>query len=306
LLTASAPAAAPVPGKIGYLHPTTIDPNHTTLRLVSSVWRRSGYIEGQTVLLRSAAGDRARLPGLARELVDLGAGVLIVVGAPTLRAATTATQVPLVAIDLETDPVRAGYAATVARPGGRVTGLFMDLPDLAGKWIELLKEAVPHVNQVVLAWDPVTSRDQMEVSHEVARKAGLEAVVIEVSSASDYARAFGTFSRKPVGIIQLTTPGSNPWFTGVASAAVDARLPIVTFQKSNAQAGALLSYGPVQELYFPRAAALADRILRGATAGELPIERPTSFELVINQGTARQLGLSLPQSLLARADVVFD
>jgi putative ABC transport system substrate-binding protein len=301
-------AAAQAPGKLGYLHPATIDPGHSTLRAVSGAWRRLGYVDGESVFMRSAAGDRMRLPGLAQELAGLGVGALIVVGAPTLRAAVNATKdVPLVAIDLETDPVRAGYAASFARPGGRVTGLFMDLPGIAGKWIELLTEAAPRVRKVALAWDPETSPDQKDVSIDAALRRGLEPLVLEVKSAADYRHRLAALPNDgSVGVIQLTTPGSNPWFDDVAASALRSRLPLVTFQKSNARSGALLSYGPVHAAYFPRAAEMADRILRGAKASALPIEGPTNFELALNLGTARQLGLSLPQSLLVRADDVID
>jgi putative ABC transport system substrate-binding protein len=297
-----------VPGKIGYLHLTTIDPDHKTLVLLRSVWQERGYVEGESVFLRSAGGDVARLPSLVAELIGLGVGVLIVVGAGPVRAASQVTKtVPIVAIDLETDPVHAGYAASVSRPGGNITGLFMDLPSIAGKWIELLREAVPGIRRAGLIWDRTTSRDQLDKAMAAAQAVGLEAAVIEAHPSNAYDDIFADFQKgKPAGIVQLTAPGTAPTFADVAAAAIRHKLPLITFLKTNAQNGALICYGPVQELYFPRAAVLADRILRGAKVGELPIERPTNFEFIINLGTAKALGLGVPPALLALADEVIE
>jgi len=296
------------PGKIGYLHPTTIDPKHKTLTMLRSAWQERGYVEGESVFLRSAGGDLSRLPSLVAELIGLGVGVLIVVGAAPVRAASQATRtVPIVAIDMETDPVHAGYAASVPRPGGNITGLFMDLPSIAGKWIELLREAVPGVKRVGLVWDRTTSRDQLDTATAAAQAVGLEAAVIEARPSNAYDDVFADFQKgKPAGIVQLTSPGTAPSFADVAAAAIRHKLPVITFLKTNAKNGALICYGPVQESYFPRAAILADKILRGAKVGELPIERPARFELVINLRTAKALGLTVPPTLLARADEVIE
>ena len=130
--------------KMGYLHPRTIAPDHPTLVILRAAWRKLGYLEGETVLLRSAQDDLRRIPALLNELVGLDVGVVIVVGAAVVYAASQATRtLPLVAIDLETDPVRARYAASFARPGGNVTGLFLDQPSIAGKWIDLLRGRCP-------------------------------------------------------------------------------------------------------------------------------------------------------------------
>ena len=226
-------------GKIGYLHPRLVTPDHATLVALRSAWQPLGYVEGETELLRSAEGDMRRVPGLVAEMVAQGAGVLIVVGAAALRAADRAVRqastdqrgpTPIVAIDLESDPVREGYAASLGRPGGHVTGLFLDQPSLAGKWIDLLREASP---------------------------------------------ALG-------------------------------RLPTTTFQSAAVRAGLMLSYGPLNDTYLPRAALMADKILRGARPADLPIERPSRYEFVINLKTAKALGLTIPQALLLLADEVIE
>jgi putative tryptophan/tyrosine transport system substrate-binding protein len=295
-----------VPGKIGYLHPRTVAPDHATLVILRTAWRKLGYVEGETVLLRSADDDAARLPLLVKELIAQGAGVLIVVGAAAVRAASQATKtVPIVAIDLETDPVRAGYAASYARPGGNVTGLFLDQPSLAGKWIDLLREAAPGVERIALLWDRSTGVDQLEIAKSVARAKGFEAVVLELGTIRNFDDALRGLGGKPrTGIVPMTSPGFVVVAASLAAAAQKYRLPTVGFLKTYARAGVLMSYGPIQEAYFPRAVTYADKILKGANAGDLPIEGPDHFELVINLKTARALGLTIPQSLLLRADEV--
>jgi len=289
-----------VPGKIGYLHPTTIDPHHETLAQLATVWRERGYVEGESVFLRSAGGDLARLPQLVTELIGLGVGVLIVVGAAPVRAASQATKtVPIVAIDLETDPVHAGYAASISRPGGNVTGLFMDLASLAGKWIELIRGAAPGIQRVALIWDKTTSRDQLDAAIAAASTVGLEAMVIETRPSNEYEDVFASLQKgKPTGLVQLTSPGTIKTFPSIAKTAIAHKLPITTYLKTNVKNGALIGYGPVIEGYFSRAAILADKILRGAKAGELPIERPARFELIINLRTAKALGLTVPPTLV--------
>ncbi len=295
-----------VPGKIGYLHPRTVAPDHPTLLVLRAAWRELGYVEGDTVLLHSADDDASRLPLLVNDLIAQGAGVLIVVGAAAVRAASQATKnVPIVAIDLETDPVRAGYAASYARPGGNVTGLFLDQPSLAGKWIDLLREAAPDVGRLVLLWDRSTGVDQLEIAKAAARAKGFDALVLELGTIRNFDDALRGLSGKPrTGIVPMSSPGFVVVAPSFATAAQKYRLPTIAFLKAYARAGVLMSYGPIQEDYFPRSVAFADKILKGAKAGELPIESPDRFELVINLKTAKAIGLNIPPSLLLRADEV--
>ena len=302
-----ASAQSPGPRKIGYLHSRTVAPNSSTLTALRAVWERLGYSEPETVVLRSADGDEARLPELAAELVDLAARVLIAVGPAAVKAATAVGKVPVVAIDLETDPIRSGMAASFSRPGGNVTGLFLDQPSLAGKWVELLREAVPSIERVALLWQPGTPRDQLEAAVAAARERGLSSVVLEVLP-QDSASAVLVLTGGPkTGIVRLGSPGFLPMHgTALADAATRIGMPTISFLKQHARAGLLMSYGPNQEAYFGRAAILADRILRGERPGDLPIERPTHFEFALNLGAARALGLTIPASLLARADEVIE
>ncbi len=296
------------PGKIGYLHPRTARPDSLTLTILRPAWQRLGYVEGDSFLLRSAEDDLDRIPALAAELMRLGAGVLIVVGAAAVRAATKAAPaMPIVAIDLETDPVRAGLAASFSRPGGNVTGLFLDQPSLAAKWIELLREADPSIARVAIVRDPSTPRDQLDVAVDAARTKRIEAVVLELRAADGFEIAFSRLVGAPrTGIVQLGSPGFAVVAEAFAAAALRHRLPTIAFLRAYAVSGTLLTYGPNQEAYFSRAAVLADRILHGTKAGDIPIERPDRFELAINLKTAKALGVELPASLFAQADEVIE
>ena len=305
---AAAAQLKPVPGKIGYLHPVTLA--NISLAILKGAWRERGYVEGESVFLRSAEGDFSRLPHLVAELIALQVGALIVVGAPAVQAASRATKtVPIVAIDLETDPVHVGYAASLSRPGGNVTGLFMDLPSLAGKWIQLLREAAPRIRRVALIWDKTTGRDQLDTAIEAAKAVGLEATVVEWRSPGDYESVFARLQQEqPTGLVLLTAPGMFPlMFSSITSPAIAHKLPTIAPGKNYAMNGALMSYAPVVETYFPRAVILADRILRGEKPGDLPIERPAkNFELVLNLRTAKEMGLTIPQPLVDRADEVIE
>jgi len=294
------------PGKIGYLHPKSVAPEHPTLKVLSAAWQPLGYVAGDSLLLRSADDDVRRVPALVAELIDLGAGVLIVNGAAAVRAASRETRTtPIVAIDLETDPVRAGLAASLARPEGNVTGLFMDQPSIAGKWIDLLREAAPDIVRLAILWDRSTGLHQLEVAKGVARGKGVDAVVLELGAIKSYDDALRALAGKPrTGIVQLSSSGFIALAASFAAAAQKHRLPAISFLKDYARSGVLMIYGPIRELYFPRAVFIADKILSGAKAGETPIEAPDRFELVINLKTATAMGRTMPQALLLRADEV--
>jgi putative tryptophan/tyrosine transport system substrate-binding protein len=300
--------AQAVAGKIGYLHPITVSPTHVTFSLLQREWRRLGYVDGETVLARSGEGDPQRLPDLVRDLIDRGAGVLIVVGADAVRAAAKVTATtPIVAIDMETDPVQTGLIRSYARPGGNVTGLFLDMPSLATKWIELMREMVPTLDRIAFAWQPSTGRSQLDMALGVAQGLKMEATVLEFDISDDFAAKFSSLAgAKRTGIIQLTFPGITTVAEKFAAAAEKYRLPTMAFLRSAAKGGLLMSYGPNQEDYFPRAVQIADRILRGDKVAGVPVEGPSKFEFIINLRTARAIGLSVAPTLLTRADEVIE
>ena len=295
-------------GKIGYVHPITINPGHVTFSMLSKEWQRLGYVEGETLLARSSEQDPERLPAIFRDLIDKGVGVLVVVGADAVRvAAATIKTTPIVAIDMETDPIQTGLITNYAQPGGNVTGLFLDLPSLATKWIELMREVEPRLERIAFAWQRSTGRSQLDIALNAARSLGIEAVVVETELSDDFkAKLSNLAGPKRTGIIQLTFPGLTTVSARYAAAAQIHGLPTMAFLSSTVKTGFLMSYGPNQEAYFPRAIQIADRILRGDKVGNVPIERPTKFEFVLNLKTANALGLTVPPMLLARADEVIE
>jgi putative ABC transport system substrate-binding protein len=294
--------------KIGYVHPVTISPSHVTFAMLRKEWLRLGYVEGETFLARSAEGKLERLPAIIRDLIEKDVDVLVLVGADSVRvAAATTKTIPIVAIDMETDPVQTGLVASFARPGGNVTGLFLDLPSLATKWIELMREAIPDIERIAFAWQPSMGRTQLDVALNAARTLGVEAIVLETSTTDDFAKSFSVLAGpKRTGVILLTFPGFATVSARYAAAAQLHGLPTMTFLRYPTKDGILMSYGPKQEEYFPRAIQIADRILRGDSASNLPIERPTKFEFVLNLKTAKALGISMSPSLLVRADEVIE
>ena len=297
----------PTPGKIGYLHPRTVARGSPTVAALRPAWEKLGYSEPESVLLMSAEGDEARLPELAAELVRRGVGVLIAVGPAAVSAASRVGSAPVVAIDQETDPVRSGLIASFGRPGGNVTGLFVDQPGLAGKMIDLLKEAATSIRRVAIVESANTTRDQLEAALGAARARALDAITITSRGPDTYEAAFADLGRDvPTGVVQLGTPGFILDARSFALAAQKHRIPNIAFLKVYVREGILMSYGPRQEAYFPRAVMLADKILKGQRPADLPVEQPVEFEFAINLKTAQAIGLEIPSTLLARADEVIE
>jgi len=293
--------------RIGYVH-TLGTSLPLSVSLLRPVWQQLGYVEGETIFLRGAEGDPSRLPGLVQELLDLQVRVLIVVGPAALRVAQGATSTtPIVAMDLETDPIRSGYARAFGRPGGNVTGLFLDQPLIAGKWLEILKEVLPSIERVALIWDPNSGTDQLRAAQDAARAIGVSTIVLEVRRTDGYDLAFESLNgHEGTGVVQLGTPVLTAPAAALGAAAAKYRLPTISFYTPHVRAGALIGYGPDLQTYFPRAAVMADKIVKGASPADLPIEQPTKFELVVNLKTARSLGIIIPPILHARADEVIE
>jgi putative ABC transport system substrate-binding protein len=261
-----------------------------------------GYVEGETILLRTAQGDLSRLPELVRELVGLGVGVLVVVGLPAAKAAlSVAPNMPIVAIDLETDPIKAGFVDSWAKPGRNLTGLFLDQTSLTGKLVALMREVVPGLRKLAVVWDPNTPPDQLEAARIAAGAAGFRARTLTLGRPEEFRDAFAKLESDS-GVLLLASPAltANPAL--FAAAALEFRLPSISIWKPNAKAGGLLTYGPALGPYFPRAIRMADTILSGTKPGEIPIEGPDRYELVVNLKTAGQLGIEVPPSVTAMAD----
>jgi putative ABC transport system substrate-binding protein len=277
--------------------------------------RELGYAEGRNVVIeyRDAEGKSERLPALAAELVALKVDV-IVTGGGTLAAlaAKQATKtLPIVFVSVG-DPVTSGLVISLARPGGNATGLSVIAPELAGKRLELITLAVPAVRQVAALWQPGslperTQEDYLEGVEVAARALGVRLQKVEARSPVDIDRAFSAMTRARVdALLVLSSLMLSSERRRLADLAAKNRLPTMFSFRAYVDAGGLMSYGPSVADLFRRAATYVDRILKGAKPADLPVEQPRKFELVINLRAARALGLTIPQSVLARADHVIE
>jgi putative tryptophan/tyrosine transport system substrate-binding protein len=274
--------------------------------------RELGYIEGKTVLLEvRLSGDAVeRLPQLARELVALKPDVIVATNDVAIASVRRETQTIPIVMAFSSDPAGAGFVASLARPGGNVTGLSTLSPETSGKRLELLREAVPGLSRVALLWTPDSRGNLLDYkeTEAVARSLHVELQSIELFRVEDLDRAFSAVTK---GRAQaLIVPAGNPIIIArqdqVASFAQRSRLPSIHGARQYVDNGGLMSYGPSTAELFRRAATYVDKILKGAKPADLPVEQPTQFELVINLKTAKVLGLNIPQSLLARADEIIE
>jgi len=303
-LAAQSQSAARVP-RIGYLSLSSSDPIRQAL---FQGLRDLGYIEGQSIRVeyRSAEGRLDRLENLATDLARLKPNVVVVGGTAATKAVKAAmASTPVVAVT--GDPVGAGFAATLAHPGGQITGLALLSPDMSTKWIELVSEIVPRASRIALLVEPEAGRNQLPAIEPAAQGLRLQLLRLDIRRPEDIAPAFEEAARQGADAI---VPLSSPVFANlrerIVALAARYRLPAVYEDRLFAEAGGLLSYGPSLAAVYRRAASYVDRILKGAKPGDLPIEQPTKFELVINLKTAKALGLTIPPSVLARADEVIE
>jgi putative ABC transport system substrate-binding protein len=293
---------------VGVLLPTALTTgiNAQTIVAMRKGLREQGHIEGQNFILdvRSADGNPEALAGLAQELVRLNAAVLCVFGPAAVRAAHAASRtVPIVALDLETDPVQAGWARSLANPGGNITGLFLNLATLTGKWLELLAATVPAIRRVAVLWDSTTGSAQLAAINLAARAFGVDLQTLELRTSGEVDTALrAAMSGKSGAMAMLSSPIVRNSSQQIAEFTMKNKLPGISPFRPFADFGGLMSYGPNLADFFPRCAIYIDKILRGAKPAELAIEQPTKYELVINLKTAQALGLTVPQSLRIRAD----
>jgi putative ABC transport system substrate-binding protein len=268
---------------------------------------REGWVEGKNVAFeyRSANGDSAQFAEAATQLAGLKVDVILAAGAPAVRAAYAATRtIPISASDFTTDPVAEGYVESYVRPGGNLTGVFLDAPEFAGKLLELLKAMVPGLSRVAVLWDPSPGPTHLQAVRNVAKAFGIKLQVLEVRKPDDIGRAFSTLRGRPQALIILPSPMLYVQSARLADLALKHRLPATSMAHAFAAAGGALAYGPDQIPTYERNAALVAKILGGAKPADLPVERPTKFKLIINLKTTKALGIHLPQSVLLRADEV--
>src|SRR3989441_936324 len=272
--------------------------------------RELGYVEGRNLVIeyRDAEGKLERFPALAAELVALKVDVIVASGTLAALAAKQATRTVPIVFSPAADPVASGLVTSVARPGGNVTGLSLLYSELVGKWLEQLKQAIPGVSRVAVLWQPGafgerTEKDMLKGAEVAARALGVQLHFVEARGPESFDRAFSEMTRARAGA--LTVLSSNMFVSErrrLVDLAAKNRLPAMYNVREYVDAGGLMAYGPNLADLYRRAATYVDKILKGAKPGDLPVEQPTKFELVINLKTAKALGLTIPHSLLLRAD----
>ena len=310
-LAVGAQPAAKVP-RIGYLSPLSRGADATRREGFLQGLEKLGYRDGHSIALeyRWAEGQLDRLDALAAELVRLKLDVILAAGgAPTVRAAKNATgSIPII-MTLGTDAAEAGLVASLARPGGNVTGLNSQSATLAGKRLELLREVIPSIHRVAVLWNPALSERRLEFENTrlAARALHVEVQSSEVRRPEDLDDKFkGIGKGRTEALIILPDPMTNTHRAKIIEFASTKRLPTVFTERPAVDAGGLMSYATNYPAVFRRAAVFVDKILKGTKPSDLPVELPTTFELVINLKTAKALGLTIPQSLLQRADQVIE
>jgi ABC-type uncharacterized transport system substrate-binding protein len=308
-LAAKAQPAGKVP-RVGLIY--TGSPPHRGVEAFRTGLRDLGYVEGRDIVLeyRWAAENRlGDLPDLAIELVRLRVDVIVAQTTAHAQAAKRATSTIPIVMGSVSDPVGSGLVGSLARPGGNVTGSSLRAPELAAKLLDLLKEALPRASRITALGNPdnpgaVLSRREVEAAAQVL---GLKLDVVDVGEAKDLDRAFrASTAAHADAVIALPSPLFAVHRRRVAELALKNRLPAVSFETGFAEAGGLMSYGPNVPDMHRRAATYVDKILKGAKPGDLPVEQPTKFDLVINQKTAKALGLTIPPAVLARADEIIE
>lgn len=273
--------------------------------------RENGYIEGQNIAVewRWARGDLTRLPVFAEELVRLKVDLIVANSNAPIRAAQKATRTIPIVMVYSLNPVAVGFAGSLARPGGNITGLTLEFPELVAKRLQLLKEIVPKLSRVAVLWDPgLPGGEQRVKDAEAAAPAlGLRLQPVEVRSPGELEGAFAAITRENAGAVYLL--GSTMLYAQRARAAdlaVKRRLPLLCVSRDYAEAGCVMAYSASFTDLFRRAGAYVDKILKGTKPGDLPIQQPTKFELVINMTTAKALRLTIPPALLLRVDQVIE
>jgi putative ABC transport system substrate-binding protein len=272
--------------------------------------REVGYVEGQNAAFehRSAHDQPELFPKLALELASLDVDVIFARGTWALAAARNATRtIPIVGIDLEIDPVEAGLVASIARPGGNITGMFLDLAELSGKHLQFLKEIIPGTSRVAVLANPDINASQLRELGRVAGSLAVEIRAVDVKGTTDLDGAFEAAKNwRADALIVLSNPLSLAYRAQIGDLAEKAGLPTIYLYRAHVDAGGLLSYGPDLPDMFRRCGGYVGRVLGGTKPADLPIERPARFELVVNLRTAKALGITIPETILVRADAVIE
>lgn len=268
--------------------------------------REGGFVEGKNLSIeyRVQPGKSEEVLAAANELMRAKPDAILAIAAPAVVAASKATaSIPIVAVDLESDPIASGFAGSLSRPGGNVTGLFLDFPQLSGKWIQLLKEAIPKLGRAAVLYDPATGTYLLKGAESAAAAMQLQLARVEARSPAQLAPAYASASAgKAEAMLVLSSPVFNSARKDIAALALKHRLPSIMPFPEFADDGGFMAYGPHLTSMFRQAAGIMAKVLRGEPPQAIPIERPTRFELVVNLKTAKVLGIGVPQALQVRAD----
>ena len=270
--------------------------------------RESGYVEGQNIAIeqRYAEGKPELFPDRAADLVRLKVDVIFARGPWAVSAAKAATRtIPIIGLDLESDPISDGFVKSLARPGENITGMFLDLAELSGKQLQILKEIIPKLSRVAILGDSAVNASQLRELRMVARSLAVQTQALEMKSSKDLESAFEAANKgRATALIVLSNPLTLASRAQIGDMATKRRLPTMYLYRAHVDAGGLISYGPDLPDMFRRCGEYVGRILGGAKPSELPVERPVKFDLVINLKTANALGLTIPQLVLVRADEI--
>jgi len=310
LLAASVPAEAQQEGKIpriGYLSTRSAEEQKSLLAAFRQGLRELGYIEGKNILIEERYGKRHQRPALAAELVRLKVDIIVTYGGGNIRAAKKASATTPIVMTYQADPVGTGLVASLARPGGTITGLSDYHGDMFTKRLELLKEVVPSISRIAVLSNPraTTTRIILKDIQAAAPAFGVTVLPVEIKSNEDIPRAFTTMKKERVGgFLQSVGIGGRGGRRRIIDLAAKSQIPAVYTRGRWVSAGGLMSYGSNLHDLYRRAATYVDKILKGARPAELPVEQPTKFDLVINLKTAKQIGVTIPPKMLYRADKV--
>jgi len=310
LLAASVPAEAQQEGKIpriGYLSTRSAEEQKSLLAAFRQGLRELGYFEGKNILIEERYGKRHQRPALAAELVRLKVDIIVTHGGRSVRAAKKASSTTPIVMTYQADPVGTGLVASLARPGGTITGLSDYHGDMFTKRLELLKEVVPSISRVAVLSNPraTTTRIILKDIQAAAPAFGVTVLPVEIKSNEDIPRAFTTMKKERVGgFLQSVGIGGRGRRRRIIDLAAKSQIPAVYTRGRWVSAGGLMSYGSNLHDLYRRAATYVDKILKGARPAELPVEQPTKFDLVINLKTAKALGLTIPPTLLLQATKV--
>jgi ABC-type uncharacterized transport system substrate-binding protein len=305
-LEAQQPTKVPRIGFLGATYPST---NAARIEAFRQGLRELGYVEGKNIVIeyRWAEGKTERLPDLAAELVRLKVDIIVTAGPAVTRPAKEATSTIPIVMSFDNDPVGSGFVASLARPGGNITGLSALFPELSGKRLELLKEVLPMRSRMAVfgtSTQPGTAQALRE-TELAAGAAGVQVQHLEVRDPKDIETAFQAARKgRAEAALVLSSPVIFSQRTQIADLAVKNRLPVIFPQSEYVEDGGLMSYAPNYADLFRRAAAFVDKILKGAKLADLPVEQPKKFEFIINLKAAKQIGLTIPPNVLARADKV--